>query len=232
MKIDTEEIKKDFCQSFCVMYSGEDYECGKGGLCPFKGKITHQKEIEEERNKKIFHLVTKDLKFIDPEEEEFRANNILGIVVRYSHSAKAWMCMSLNQLNSDCQWSIDLEVDVQTTLDNSIENIKILKSISPDLSKFPAAKAVEEYAVATGKNFYLGSSDDMFTVQMKANIIKDMIERYRLKSNINFGNAFWTSSTGYDKYICGLSLGSYDVHCFYGRDSSCSVLPCLAILDA
>lgn len=156
MKIDTEEIKKDFCQSFCVMYSGEDYECGKGGLCPFKGKITHQKEIEEERNKKIFHLVTKDLKFIDPEEEEFRANNILGIVVRYSHSAKA----------------------------------------------------------------------------MKANIIKDIIERYRLKSNINFGNAFWTSSTGYDKYICGLGLGSNGVVCGCGRDRSCSVLPFLAILEA
>ena len=67
---------------------------------------------------------------------------------------------------------------------------------------------------------------------MKANIIKDMIERYRLKSNINFGNAFWTSSTGYDKYICGLCLEYDNVYCYYDRDNSFSVLPFLAILDA
>ena len=140
--------------------------------------------------------------------------------------------MSLNQLSNDYKWSTDLETDIQTTLDNSIENIKILKSISPDLSKFPAVKAVAEYAEKAGKNFYLGSSDDMFTVQMKADKIKNIIERYRLKSNINFGNAFWTSSTGYDKYICGLCLGSNRVYCHCLRDDSCSVLPFLAILDA
>ena len=207
-----------FCKIKCPFYE-ETLECNSCDLCPFRNSL----KVETGGNK-IFHLVTNKLNTINPEVDKFDSNEIIGIVIRWDKINHLWIWMGLDVL-IDSIWCTDPSLEIKTTLEDPVENYKIMKKASKNLLKFPAAKCVEDFSRKHGRRYYLGSSLDYQSIQVNLNKIKNMIERYNLKSNINFGNAFWTSSTGYDKYICGLRLDGHSVLCRCDRDSSYSVLP-------
>ena len=204
-------ITEVFCKIKCPFYE-ETLGCNSYDLCPFRNSL----KVETSGNK-VFHLVTDKLNTINPEVDKFDPNEIIGIVIRWDKINHLWMWMRLDVL-TDSIWCIDINLEIQTTLDDPIENLKIMSKLSPSLDLFPAEQICPD-------DSFLGSSVDYQSIQVNIDKIKNIIERYRLKSNINFGNAFWTSSTGYDKYICGLGLDSNRVVCSYVGVSSCSVLP-------
>lgn len=130
--------------------------------------------------------------------------------------------MSLHQSSDKYKWCTDNNLEIQTTLDDAIINLRTMNLLSRSLELFPAQQ------ICPNESF-LGSTLDYLEIQRNLGKIKTIIEKYNLKSNINFGNAFWTSSTGYDKYMCGLCLDSVDVCCGFGRGVSCFVLPMFLI---
>lgn len=207
-----------FCKIKCPFYE-ETLGCNSYDLCPFKNSLK-----VETGNNKMFHLVTDKLNTINPEVDKFDPNEIIGIVIRWDKINHLWIWMELNVL-MDSIWCTDSDLGIQTTLEDPVENLKIMKKASKNLVKFPVAKCIEDFSRGVGRRYYLGSSLDYQEIQRNIKKIKTIIEKYNLKSNISFGNAFWTSSTGYDKYVCGLFLDSVIVDCGCGRGSSYSVLP-------
>ena len=207
-----------FCKIKCPFYE-ETLECNSCDLCPFRNSL----KVETGGNK-IFHLVTNKFNPINPEVDKFDPNEIIGIVIRWDKINHLWIWMGLDVL-TDSIWCIDSSLEIQTTLEDPVEKLKIMKKASKNLVKFPVAKCIEDFSRGVGRRCYLGSSVDYLEIQRNIKKIKTIIEKYNLKSNINFGNAFWTSSTGYDKYVCGLYLDGSSVDCGCGRGSSYSVLP-------
>lgn len=211
-------ITEVFCKIKCPFYE-ETLGCNSYDLCPFRNSLK-----AETSGNKVFHLVTDKLNTINPEVDKFDPNEIIGIVIRWDKINHLWVWVGLDVL-TDSIWCIDNNLEIQTTLDDPIENHKIMKKASKNLVKFPVSKCIEDFSRKFGRRYYLGSSVDYQSIQVNIDKIKNIIERYRLNSNINFSNAFWTSSTGYDKFVCGLSLGYNNVNCSCDRGRSCSVLP-------
>lgn len=207
-----------FCKIKCPFYE-ETLKCNSYDLCPFKNSL-----IVGTENNKMFHLVTDKFNLINPGVDKFDPNEIIGIVIRWDKINHLWIWMELNVL-TDSIWCTDPSLEIKTTLEDPVENLKIMEKASKNLLKFPAAKCVEDFSRKHGRKYYLGSSVDYQSIQVNLDKIKNIIKRYNLKSNINFTNIFLASSTGYDKYVCGFRLDSGYVYCCWGRDSSYSVLP-------
>ena len=207
-----------FCKIKCPFYE-ETLECNSCDLCPFRNSL----KVETGGNK-IFHLVTNKLNTINPEVDKFDSNEIIGIVIRWDKINHLWIWMGLDVL-IDSIWCTDPSLEIKTTLEDPVENHKIMEKVSKNLVKFPSAKLIEDFSRGVGRRYYLGSSVDYLEIQRNIKKIKTIIKKYNLKSNIDFSDTFGTSSTGYDEYVCGLRLGSNVVNCCYDRDLSYSVLP-------
>lgn len=217
--ISEEFIIDVFCKERCPFYEN-NLSCNSSELCPFRNNFKRNSGGD-----KLFHLVTNDFKIIDPKiEPNFIRNDIFGIIIGINNVNKSWICMSLRLCMNDMKWSIDTELEIETTIDDPIENLKIIRDTNI-LKRFPAFEYIEYVSKSFGRRFYLGSISDYLQIQIKSDRIRDIIKLYNLDTNINFGNAFWTSSTGYDKYVCGLCLDYGSVYCSYVRDNSHSVLP-------
>ena len=215
--ITEEYIIENHCKELCPFYE-ETLECNSSRKCPYYG-LLKKNNID-----KTFWLVDKKRDLVNPEDNDItiNSNNIIGIAIRRYRTSNNYICMSLHQSSDRYKWCTDNNLEIQTTLDDAIINLRTMNLLSRSLELFPAQQ------ICPNESF-LGSTLDYLEIQRNIKKIKTIIEKYNLKSNINFGNAFWTSSTGYDKYICGLCLDSVDVCCGFGKGVSCFVLPMFLI---
>ena len=215
--ITEEYIIENHCKELCPFYE-ETLECNSSRKCPYYG-LLKKNNID-----KTFWLVDKKRDLVNPENNDIiiNSNDIIGIAIRRYRTSNNYICMSLYQLSGKYEWCTDSSLEIQTTLDDAIINLRTMNLLSRSLELFPAQQ------ICPNESF-LGSSLDYQEIQRNIKKIKTTIEKYNLESNIDLTNTFWTSSTGYNKYVCGLSLGSNDVHCSFGRDSSYSVLPMFLI---
>lgn len=217
------DLKDYFCKIRCPFYT-DDFSCSDGQSCFLQDIKT---KIFDSYNGTDISYQLVDYKFnpINPEIDKFDRHDIIGVVLdRRVPGTNYWICMVLTELIEDI-WCTDPSLEIKTTLEDPVENHKIMEKVSKNLVKFPSAKLIEDFSRGVGRRYYLGSSVDYLEIQRNIKKIKTIIKKYNLKSNIDFGNYFWTSSTGYDKYICGLDLDGKYVNCCYDRDLSYSVLP-------
>jgi hypothetical protein len=215
--ITEEYIIENHCKELCPFYE-KTLDCNSSRKCPYYG-LLKKNNID-----KTFWLVDKKRDLVNPEDNDItiNSNNIIGIAIRRYRTSNNYICMSLHQSSDRYKWCTDNNLEIQTTLDDAIINLRTMSLLSPSLELFPAQQ------ICPNESF-LGSSVDYLEIQRNIKKIKTIIEKYNLKSNIDFSDTFGTSSTGYDEYVCGLRLGSNVVNCCYNRDFSFSILPMFLI---
>lgn len=223
------DLKDYFCKIRCPFYT-DDFSCSDGQSCFLQDIKT---KIFDSYNGTDISYQLVDYKFnpINPEIDKFDRHDIIGVVLdRRVPGTNYWICMVLTELIEDI-WCTDPSLEIKTTLDNCVENLKIIKDIDPEFDKFPVFKKLQDNSKFFGRQLYLGSSLDYQSIQINSKKIENILEKYSINNNIDFSDSFWTSSTGYDsnKYICGLYLDGNSVSCCYERDCSCSVLPLFVI---